>query len=139
MERMLKVFMHPDISCCHGICIRSQVNKEHFPIWECYNGLLRAFGMHRNSQAQSIAFIHYLAQRKCKKVHAQWAANINILCNLEGRTCGIKRLRKPDAGLGNRKLALLSGINWIHLRLQEQRTRAAREKKKNILYRLNKD
>src|SRR5579871_1751213 len=50
--------------------------------------------------------------------------------NIEGGTCGIHRLRDPDAGLGIRKLELLSGINWIHLRLQRQRTRAARAKRK---------
>ena len=57
--------------------------------------------MRGNPEAQRIALIHYLAQRKRKKVRAQWAANIDIFCDIEGGTRGIKRLRKPDAGLGN--------------------------------------
>jgi hypothetical protein len=99
--------------------------------------LLDATWTRRDPETQGIAFIHHLAQGRDKKIRLERTANIDVFCNIEGGALWIERLRDPDGGLGSRELAFLSGVDWIHLRLQVQRARASRTEKRNILYRLD--
>ena len=84
-------------------------------------------------QAQSVSFIYNLPERSSKQVRVKRPADFYVFTNIENRTFGIKRLRYPDGRLCSRKLKSLSGTDWVHLQLHQERTNVARQKERHIL------